>query len=61
MKLITKFELASKSKTELGGLLRLAINALAASDENSRERRYALASIEDIQRELCSIEHTARL
>lgn len=52
MRLITRFELVSKSETELRGLLREAFNALAASDVNSFERRNALASIENIQREL---------
>jgi len=49
MRLITKFELVSKSETELRGLLREAFNALAASEANSFERRNALASIENIQ------------
>lgn len=49
MRLMTKFELASKSETELCGLLREAFNALAASEPNSHQRRNVLATIENIQ------------
>lgn len=52
MRLITKFELATKTKDELRGMLREAFNALAMSEANSPERRNALASIENIQCEL---------
>ncbi len=52
MKLITQFELASKSKTELHSLYRETFNELVKSDKNSPERRNALASLENIQREL---------
>lgn len=52
MRLITKFALASKTKTELRGMLRSYFNALAMSTKDSPERRNALASIENIQREL---------
>lgn len=54
MKLITKFELAAKSKTELHGLLREMFNELAKSNPNTHQRRNALASIENIQREIGS-------
>jgi len=54
MRLIAKFELASRNKYELQGLLREAFNALAASEANSYQRRNALASIENIQSEIHS-------
>lgn len=52
MKLVCKFELATKSKNELHGLLREAFNELAKSEFGSHERQNALASIENIQNEL---------
>ncbi len=52
MRLITNFELATKSTNELRGMLRACFNALAMSTSDSPERRNALASIENIQREL---------
>ncbi len=52
MKLVTRFELAAKSETELRGLMREAFNELARSEFGSHERRNALASIENIQNEL---------
>lgn len=52
MKLVTRFELAAKSKNELHTLLREAFNALAASEPDSHQRRNALASIENIRNEL---------
>ncbi|WP_444994745.1 hypothetical protein [Aliikangiella sp. IMCC44359] len=54
MKLITRFELASKNENELHYALRLAFNELAKSDAGSPKRRNALASIENIQNELNS-------
>lgn len=57
MKLITRFEIAAKNKTELHAILRNAFNELAQSEPNSMERRNALASIENIQREISSIAH----
>lgn len=54
MKLITRFELATKSETELYALLREVFNELARSESGSHERRNALASIENIQNELSS-------
>ncbi len=51
MKLITRFELAAKTENELRGILREAFNELARSDFGSHQRRNALASIENIQRE----------
>lgn len=52
MRLVTRFELAAKNESELHGLLRNAFNELAQSEPNSMERRNALASIENIQREI---------
>lgn len=52
MKLITIFELAAKSTSELHGLLRMAFNELVASEPHTHQRRNALASIENIQSEL---------
>ncbi|TVZ39758.1 hypothetical protein P886_4166 [Alteromonadaceae bacterium 2753L.S.0a.02] len=49
MRLITRFELASKSEVELQGLLKEAFNELVRSKPHSPERRNALASIENIQ------------
>jgi hypothetical protein len=54
MRLITKFELAVKPKTELYALLREIFNDLACSKPETPERRTALASIENIQREIGS-------
>ena len=54
MKLITKFELAAKPKTELHALLKQVFNDLASSKPDTPERRTALASIENIQREIGS-------
>ena len=52
MRLITTFELAAKSKTELYALLREAFNELARSKPDTHQRRNALASIENIEREI---------
>jgi len=52
MKLLTRFELAGKNKTELHGLLRYSFNELAKSKPNTHQRINALASIENIQRKL---------
>lgn len=54
MKLVTRFELAAKSETELRGLLRKAFNELAKSDLGTHERSNSLASIENIAIELAS-------
>jgi len=54
MKLITRFELAAKNESELRGLLRNAFNELARSEHDSHERRNALASLENIEREIGS-------
>ena len=52
MNLITRFELAALNEDQLRGLLRESFNALARSKPDSPERRNALASLENIQREL---------
>jgi hypothetical protein len=52
MRLITRFELATKTDAELYALLREVFNELAKSTVNSHERRNALASIENILREI---------
>lgn len=52
MKLITRYELASKSVLELRGLYRMVFNALVQSVPESSERRNTLASLENISREL---------
>lgn len=52
MKLVTRFELASKSKGELHALLCNIFNTLACSRLSAPERRNALASLENILSEL---------
>ncbi len=54
MRLVTRFELAAKNESELHGLLRNAFNELAKSNPHTHQRRNALASVENIQREICS-------
>ena len=52
MKLITRFELASKNTSELHVLYREVFNALVRSEQDTAERRNCLASLENIQNEL---------
>ena len=54
MYLITRFELAAKNERELHAILREAFNELAKSDIDTHQRRNALASIENVQREITS-------
>lgn len=54
MRLITRFEMAAKNESELYSLLREAFNELARSEPDSHHRRNALASIENVQREIGS-------
>ena len=54
MRLVTRFELAAKNETELHGYLRNAFNELAKSEPHTHQRRNALASIENIRREIIS-------
>ncbi|MGH1404356.1 MAG: hypothetical protein ACRBDL_08930 [Alphaproteobacteria bacterium] len=56
MKLISRFELATKTEYELYGILRECFNALAKSNPDTHQRRIALASIENIKREINSRE-----
>ena len=52
MKLVSRFEAASRSTAELHGLLRQAFNAFAAAPRGSEDRRNALASMRNIEAEL---------
>jgi hypothetical protein len=52
MKLITRFQLASKPTGELHALHRDVFNALVSSDAGTPERRNALASLDNIESEL---------
>lgn len=52
MKLVTRFELAARSESELKGIYRKIFNALAKSAAGSAARRSALASLENIIAEL---------
>jgi len=54
MKLITRFELAACSESDLSGLHRAVLDALMQSPRESAERRNGLASLENIERELAS-------
>ena len=62
MRLITRCELAGKSVNELRGLLRHAFNELAKAAPCSHEHRNALASIDNIQKELSnrSLQHNPK-
>ncbi len=46
--------MAAKNESELHALLRNAFNELAKSEPDTHQRRNALASIENIQREIGS-------
>lgn len=52
MKLISRFEAASRSTAELHGLLTKAFTAFAAAPRGSEQRRDALASMPNIEDEL---------
>lgn len=52
MKLITRSELASLGISELNALYRETFNALVRSERGTHERRNALASLENIEREM---------
>lgn len=54
MRLITRFELASRSEPELRGLYRQIFNQMACLPCNSQERENALDSLQNIQNELAS-------
>lgn len=52
MKLITRFELASRPRAELYALRRAVFNVLARSTPGTPERRNALASLENLDAEI---------
>ena len=54
MKLLTIFELATRSEKELHVIYREVFNELAKSEEGSADRRNAIASLENIERALIS-------
>lgn len=54
MKLVSRFEAASRSTAELHGLLREAFRAVAAAPCGSQARSVALASVRNIQAELAT-------
>ena len=54
MKLLTIFELATRSEKELHVTYRKVFNELAKSEKGSANRRNALASLENIERALIS-------
>jgi len=54
MKLVSRFEAASRSTAELHGLLAEAFNAFASAPRSSRERRDALATMRNIEDELAA-------
>ncbi len=52
MNLITRFDLASRSTSELHAIYRDTFNALVKSEPGSAERRNALASLENLDAEI---------
>ena len=54
MKLLTRFELASKRTSELHSLHRNALKAFNAAARGTQDRRDALASLANIEAELHS-------
>lgn len=54
MKLITRFELASKPISELHALHREALNAFAHAARGTQKRRDALASLTNLETEIRS-------
>lgn len=54
MKLVSRFEAASRSNAELHGLFKEAFNAFSAVPRGSEDRRTALSSLENIEAELAS-------
>ena len=54
MKLVSRFEAASRSTAELHGLLAAAFNAFAVAPRGSQERSTALASMRNIEDELAT-------
>ncbi len=54
MKLVTRFEAASRNTAELHGLLREAFNSFAAAPRGSLDRLNALKSMRNIEAELAA-------
>jgi hypothetical protein len=54
MKLLTRFELASKRTSELHALHREALIAFNAAARGTQEQRDALASLANVEAEICS-------
>jgi hypothetical protein len=54
MKLLTRFELASKRTSELHALHRDALKAFNAAARGTQERRNALATLDNLEAEICS-------
>lgn len=54
MKLVSRFEAATRSTAELHGLLTKAFNAFATAPRGSDQRRDALASMRNIEDELAT-------
>lgn len=54
MKLMTQFEAARRTSAELHSFYREAFNALATAPRGSEDRRNAMASLTNIERELAS-------
>ena len=54
MKLVTRFEAASRNTEQLHGLFREAFNAFSVAPRGSQERQNAMASLENIEAELAS-------
>ena len=59
MKLVSRFEAASRSTPELHGLLTEVFNAFAAAPRGSQQRQDALLSMRNIEGELAA--RTAKL
>jgi hypothetical protein len=54
MKLITRFQLASRNLNELYALRRTTFNALVRTGRGTTARRTGLATLENIERELAA-------
>ena len=54
MKLVSRFEAASRSTPELHGLLAKAFNAFASAPRSSQERQSALTSMRNMEDELAT-------
>jgi hypothetical protein len=54
MKLVTRFELASRNLSELYALRRTTFNALVRTGRGTTARRTGLATLENIEREIAA-------